>query len=183
MAATVSTFLEEMRSANKGVGMRMLLDASDTRFARGMSAGELVGNQVVTRSVFLLIALVLCTSSFGCGKREIRLPTHKVSGKVVQDGTGVPNATVVFHAKQVLEGFVKPRGITDANGAFTLTTYESDDGSPVGDYEVTVEQWLNDNPEAGATNRLDPKFSAPSTSGIKATVAAGENSLPAFELQ
>ena len=135
-----------------------------------------------SRSRQSLIAIMVCSiaTTIGCSKSETRLSTHKVTGKVVKKGVGVPNATVSFHSKNPPEGFIKPRAISNADGVFNLTTYDSGDGAPVGEYKITVEQWLNDNLQVGPTNRLPQKFGSPGTSGIKATVASTENSLSPF---
>jgi hypothetical protein len=129
-----------------------------------------------------LPTLLLLLSCSGCGKKEVRLPTHKVTGKVTQAGVGLPNATVIFHSKNPVEGFIKPRATTKENGEFEMTTYETGDGSPVGDYDVTISQWLAIDPAAGAKNQLPPELSVPETSGFKATVKETDNVLPAFEI-
>ena len=98
--------------------------------------------------------LCMTVMFLGCEKREARLPTFKVSGKVVQKGKAVPNATVIFHANRTEEGFIKPRAITKPDGTFELTTYESGDGAPAGTYEVSIEQWLRAKPEESPENRL-----------------------------
>lgn len=129
--------------------------------------------------------LFLCTTVPGCGKKEVRLPVFKVTGKVIRQGEPLQQVTVVFHGKKGLEtteGFIRPRGITDANGVFSLTTYVADDGAAEGEYEVSFEQWINDNPDKGPSNRLAPELGRPESSGIRATVTAGENSLSPFEL-
>ena len=129
-----------------------------------------------------LIVIMVCSiaTTIGCSQGETRLPTHKVTGKVIKNGIGVPHVTVIFHFKNPPEGFIKPRAISNADGVFNLTTYDSGDGAPVGEYDITVEQWLNDNPQVGPTNRLPEKFGSPGTSGIKATVASTENLLSPF---
>lgn len=137
----------------------------------------------IQQKLLVIVACCCIVTASGCAKEESRLPTHKVSGKVVKKGVGVPNATVVFHAKNPQEGFLKPRAISNANGEFTLTTYDSGDGAPIGEYEVTIEQWLNDNPLIGATNRLPAKLGTPNTSGLKANVAATQNTLSPFEVR
>ena len=119
----------------------------------------------------------------GCEKKEARLPTFKVSGKVVQKGKAVPNATVIFHANRTEEGFIKPRAITKPDGTFEMTTYESGDGAPAGTYEVSIEQWLRAKPEESPENQLPAVLSNPSTSGLKATVADAVNDLSPFELK
>lgn len=145
---------------------------------------QVLGNVRKRGRQILFVLLAGCVSATaGCGQGESRLPTHKVTGKVVKNGAGIPNATVIFHAKNPPKDFVKPRAISTVDGTFVLTTYESGDGAPVGEYEVTLEQWLNDNPQVGATNRLPQKLGSPDTSGIKATVAANENTLAPFEVR
>jgi hypothetical protein len=134
------------------------------------------------RKLFSLLPVFLILSCSGCGKKEVRLPTHKVSGKVTLAGVGLPNATVIFHSKNPVEGFIKPRATTKENGEFEMTTYESGDGSPVGDYDVTISQWLAIDPAAGAKNQLPPELSVPETSGFKASVKEADNVLPAFEI-
>jgi hypothetical protein len=132
----------------------------------------------------LRLTMLCMTAMFvGCEKREARLPTFKVSGKVVQKGKAVPNATVIFHANRTEEGFIKPRAITKPDGTFELTTYESGDGAPTGTYEVSIEQWLRAKPEESPENRLPPSLSNPTTSGLKATVADAVNDLSPFELK
>ena len=135
--------------------------------------------------IFGLSLTMLCMTVMivGCEKRETRLPTFKVSGKVVQKGKAVPNATVIFHANRTEEGFIKPRAITKPDGTFELTTYESGDGAPAGTYEVSIEQWLRAKPEESPENRLPPSLSNPATSGLKATVADAVNNLSPFELK
>jgi len=132
---------------------------------------------------FVALSVGLAVTFIGCGESEFRLPTHKVSGRVVRNGKGVANATVVFHANRTEQGFIKPRAITKPDGSFELTTYEATDGAPIGEYGVSIEQWLTDKPEEGPRNRLPIALGNPSKSGLKATVAASENVLKPFELK
>src|SRR5690606_12636643 len=68
------------------------------------------------------------------------LMTYPVTGSVVRGGKPVAEATVTFHPEQPWpEGIHRPLAITDANGQFTLTTIQANDGAPAGDYRVTVE--------------------------------------------
>ena len=129
------------------------------------------------------LSIGLAVSLTGCNDEEVRLPTYKVSGKVVRNGTGVANATVVFHANRTELGLVKPRAITTSDGSFEMTTYEASDGAPFGEYEVSVEQWLTDKPDEGPRNRLPTALGNPAKSGLKAIVAATENVLKPFELK
>ncbi|NLY02963.1 MAG: carboxypeptidase regulatory-like domain-containing protein [Rhodopirellula sp.] len=69
----------------------------------------------------------------GCGSG--RPETAAVSGKVTLDGEPVEGATVaLFHP----DGGQPARGVTDASGAFVLTTFEAGDGALLGQHKVTV---------------------------------------------
>jgi hypothetical protein len=81
---------------------------------------------------------------------------------------------------------VKPRGQVEADGTFTLTTYEAGDGAPAGEYQVTVEWWLasgkpgDDRPPA---NRLPARYARAETSKLTARIEPGTNRLAAIELK
>lgn len=122
-----------------------------------------------------LVVFVL-SAALGCGAKGPELVP--VQGKVTTaDGKPLEHATVILHP--VAGGDApKPRGKTGANGSFALTTATTGDGAPPGEYRVTVELWL-----AGAraddppSNKLPSKYAKPETSGITATVTAGQTEL------
>jgi len=123
-----------------------------------------------------LVALGVCACS-----GDKRTPTYPVTGQVLDGSKPVANATVILHpVSEVGADVVKPRGITQADGTFTLTTYDGNDGAPAGEYRVTVEQWLAGRPDEGPTSRLPVKFAKPETSGLTATVSAGRTELKPF---
>ena len=68
----------------------------------------------------------------GCG--ESRPDTVPVSGVVKLNGKPLPNASVNFHPE---EGRAA-NGVTDQDGKFTLTTFETNDGAIVGNHTATV---------------------------------------------
>lgn len=75
--------------------------------------------------------------------------TVKVDGVVTLDGKPLANATVTFHSA---DGKGRTAiGTTDAQGAFTLTSYSADDGIVPGDYKVVVFASGN----AGAGDKLN----------------------------
>ena len=156
---------------------------SQVRSVRNTLGQTALWNRNGGRQTLLVLMICCIATTIGCSESETRLTTHKVTGRIEKKGVGVPNATIIFHPKNPPAGFIKPRAISNAQGEFTLTTYESGDGAPVGEYEVTLEQWLNDNPQVGATNRLPKKFGTPNASGLKASVAAAQNILPPFEIR
>ncbi len=131
---------------------------------------------------FASLALALISLVFvGCGNGEYRTPTHTVRGKLTDGSKPVAHAQVVFHpvgggSAETL----KPRGKTDANGEFTLTTYDGNDGAPAGEYRVTVELWATPRLSGGPENQLPPKYADPAKSGFTATVNAGPTELQPF---
>ena len=113
------------------------------------------------------------------------LPTFAVTGKVTIDGKPAEKATVVFHpvGKSGADA-IKSRGQVGPDGTFTLTTYSGNDGAPAGEYLVTVQLWAAGvRSDEAPSNRLNPKFATPETSGLTATVVAGPTTLEPFALK
>ena len=90
---------------------------------------------------------------------------------------------VVLHPVAEITGLKqKPMGIADEAGLFAVTTFERGDGAPAGEYQVTVlqrapklvgEEMVREGP-----NLLPQRLSDPATSGVTASIVAGENVLP-----
>lgn len=80
-------------------------------------------------------AIVLSMYLTGCGGDAGQKPVYPASGKITMGGAPIAKATVVFGP---LEKQPVATAITDANGEFKLTTYDSYDGAAAGKYEVTV---------------------------------------------
>ncbi|MCX7665147.1 MAG: carboxypeptidase-like regulatory domain-containing protein [Gemmataceae bacterium] len=120
----------------------------------------------------------------GCQKSEVRPKLYPVTGKVTYNSSPVENATVVFHPiGDQGANPAKPRGKTDAQGNYKLTTYNADDGAPAGDYRVTVELWLAGRPDEGPSNRLPARYADPKSSDLKVTVNPSVKELPTLELK
>ena len=125
---------------------------------------------------------------FGCnseGSRK-RPQLAKVKGTITYNGKPVRSAAVNF----MMEG--SPRaasGVTDDNGNFQLTTFDTNDGAPIGTHKVTVTQInlqtaVNMTPLELATkgpppppkNGLIPaKYLEMKTSPLQFTVEPGQN--------
>jgi hypothetical protein len=131
-----------------------------------------------------LLALLAFTvvAATGCSKSEPdRKPTFAITGKVLDGTKPIANATVVFHP--VGESGVKPRGKTDANGDFVLTTYDGGDGAPAGSYRVTIELWATVSADGGPVNRIPAKYARQESSGFTAEVTAAPTTLQPFVLK
>jgi hypothetical protein len=83
----------------------------------------------------------------GCNSKPT---TYSVTGAVrFEDGQPVPYGAIEFRNEQ---SGISARGKLDANGAFELGTYATDDGAPAGTYRVIVVQFFN--PPPAITDRV-----------------------------
>jgi len=124
----------------------------------------------------LCIALVFTFS--GCSD-DGRVPVFPVTGSVLVDGEVPEGAVVILHpVTPPAQEVNKPAGRVESDGTFRVTTYDTGDGAPLGEYVVTV-SWGG----PGIPDRLGGQFRDPETSQLKVTVAEGENTLPPFELE
>lgn len=71
----------------------------------------------------------------GCSGKAGQKPVFPASGKVTLGGGAVAKATVMFSPK---DGQPVATAVTDANGEFRLTTYDSFDGAAEGNYDVLI---------------------------------------------
>lgn len=127
----------------------------------------------------------------GCGGGDLRQPTYPVSGSVTIDDKPLADATVVFHAvdKSKFKWQELPQGKTDANGKFTIFTYETGDGAPAAEYNVGIallEPVADDGGDQVKHTKnqvkLPLKYTDPNKSGLKAKVEAKATELPPFSL-
>lgn len=87
-------------------------------------------------SRWLLPAIL--TVVLGCSEQVDMMPAYPVTGTVTYQGRPMPKAIITFYP--VNQGLVQvaPRGISDANGNYHLTTRTQGDGAPPGEYRVTI---------------------------------------------
>lgn len=109
-----------------------------------------------------------------------RKPTHPAKGFVYFDGIPAAGATISFYGKVTgIPGwrFVSD-AIVDVDGSFTLSTYTSGDGVPVGEYLVTVSCDVRYGPVPEVLcAEMPAKYAKPDTSGLTATIKSGKNEL------
>ena len=135
-----------------------------------------------------LTAAILVVATFGTtgySKSDDRLPVFAVSGTVKIGGAPAAGALVVFHPKNPEADAPRPSAYADAQGQFKLTSYDSGDGAPVGEYAITVElrKVVVQAGEAKlGPNVLDPKFSLKGNTTLQARVTEGPNNLPEFNV-
>lgn len=127
--------------------------------------------------------MCLALISGGCGRSANRPKTVKVNGVVLYNGQPVEGALVMLVATDPNgRGAV---GKTDAQGKFTLTTFDPNDGAIPGTYNVAISKTVlegeppPENPQN--TGGLEPdkripkdllpvKYKVAATSGLKAEI-------------
>lgn len=133
------------------------------------------------------LACALAALLAGCGPTNELPPCYPVRGQVLQAGKPLADAIVMLHPVSVaVEVRQKPVAYSDAEGRFSLTTYDSADGAPAGDYAVTVElrapRMVGEEAVRDGRNLLPVRYSKPETSTLTCTIATGENDIPPINL-
>ena len=120
-----------------------------------------------------LLTASLMSTTFGCSRSNV---AH-VSGTVLRkDGTPVSGAHVIARSDETGK---TANGQTDSSGHYELDIQNAGDVASPGDYYVIVIEELGDeNTRRSAT--IAGKYAKSSTSGLKFTARAGENT--AFDM-
>jgi hypothetical protein len=149
------------------------------------------------RKHLFTVTAALALAAAACGKTRI----YPVSGKVTYRGEPAAGAAVFFHArgKEPIEQHTV-MGIVGEDGTFELVCDALGKGAPPGEYDVVI-QWtfqpalrtLEGAQHKPASrqgkglgghmpDRLRGRYADPKRPLLHATVQAGKNNLPPFEL-
>ncbi|GAB5440577.1 MAG: hypothetical protein Fues2KO_09260 [Fuerstiella sp.] len=129
--------------------------------------------------VLLLTGMVVAS---GCSEEKpFRKETSKVTGQVLVDGVPVPATEPLKIDCHNVAGIDQKHptvssALTGVDGKFEISTYETGDGLPAGDYVLTF-MWGKMNLIAGSyggPDKLKDRYSDPEKSEVKLTVKAGE---------
>jgi len=140
----------------------------------------------------LTVVLLVLVSGLGCSQSDSDRPaTHPVTGTVTYKGELVDGATVAF---QSVDGTQGAMGVTDSDGKYTLTTFQSGDGAVPGEYRVKIFKHelqgggaaaggedgppsvaVPDQPVAKPKDLLPAKYANVTKSGLTATVGEEGN--------
>ena len=136
------------------------------------------------------VLLVLALSLFaGCSSSD-KPAMAKVTGTVRYNGKPMSLASVTFLPEK--SGVRNATGSTDANGVYSMTTFETNDGVILGKYRVgIVAIELAPGPPKAADDitavppkMLTPlKYSDPNTSGFTVEVTADKKNVFDFDLK
>ena len=158
---------------------RVTFIAAKTRLIASVSTGRAKQGLVLQIAILVLLSLL----PIGCGKRGVKV--YPVRGEVYFNGQPADGATIHFHPVDKKAGPPAFATVND-DGAYSLTTFKSDDGAAVGEYIVTV-IWLEEKEVDGETilgkDRLGGLYAKPDVSKLTATVSPGENEIDRFDLK
>jgi len=125
-----------------------------------------------------------CFVPLACGS-EPETALYPVRGEVFFEGQPAAGTAVVFHP--VNEDELSPAYATvQEDGSFELSTYGTHDGAEAGNYIVTI-TWIEEEKVDGESivrpDRLGGRYGNPKKSTLKATITAGENVVPRYDLK
>ena len=121
----------------------------------------------------------------GCGTETIGERKYPVEGRVLIGGAPRANVSVQFwHQDPAIQGNDRhPTGMTDDQGRFRLSTYQTNDGAVPGEYIVTF-HWMS-SLDIDGVDLLEGAWGDPEQSPHRVTVEATPrgNQLEPFELE
>lgn len=153
-----------------------------------------------TRWLFVVLAAgTMCAA--GCSGESKLEGTVPVTGTVTQKGTPLAGASVMFSPAGQSSGRAAAAK-TDDSGRFKLTSLQAGDGAMPGDYNVAItktelvgkqysveeaNEYYNKNqkqpPAPQRKELVAPKYGQASTSGLKASVKAGQKNDFTFDVE
>lgn len=127
-------------------------------------------------------ALLICLVCLGCDG-DWRAETYPAQGHITINGEPPVGAVIELHAtgEAVDERNSRPWAIVREDGSYALSTYETNDGAPAGEYAVTL-RWPPDVSQPSLADRLNNAYASPDRSQWTVTVSEGDNELPPMEI-
>jgi len=186
----VSTFHQRqliVSAARRVAGATRIVDELQVDLPKVARPAARSTNQPLT-NVASTLAIIILVILAGCGRSgPKRTATNPTKGSIRYQGQPIGGAFVALHPKAGASADVPTAtAVVQADGRFAVTTYDSGDGVPEGDYVVTI-QWRKATKSGGefvpGPNLLPAKYSRPETSDVVVHVASGTNDLPPIVLK
>lgn len=129
-------------------------------------------------SLAVMLAVVMLS---GCGHEGWKAKTYATRGTVIVNGAPAENVIVMFHSqgKPMDVRQSVPYGLTSADGAFEMTTYEKGDGVPAGEYGLTLYWPMG---KGNSPDRLAGAYLDPANPMMMVTIEKKRNELPPIKL-
>ncbi len=139
---------------------------------------------LLSRFVFLIIVCFFV----GCHRSEYPKETYPVSGLIqTSDGTPASDVRVTLHSSKVLSDGdpFRPSGMSGDDGRFQLSTYETKDGAPEGEYMITF-RWTEKRKtplDPIPKDKLQNRFALPTDKSLTCKIIqADSQDLGTFEI-
>jgi hypothetical protein len=121
----------------RNAGFRRLLTFPSSRFTP-------MNEYVAWRRADLALRCAVAVAALGlagCSSGTSFPKTYEIKGSVLVNGKPAQDVQVTLNRTSAdkLALPASPHGVTDSKGEFYITSYNSDDGAPDGDYVVTIE--------------------------------------------
>lgn len=134
--------------------------------------------------LYAAVVVAGCVVFQGCGGNDWHAKTHPTRGRLTVNGQPAGGAVVELHSTGETKPDVRnsrPWAVVQEDGTYTLSTYESGDGAPLGEYALVV-RWPPDVNQPSLVDRLGNAYSRPEKSKWRVTINEGENELPPVEI-
>jgi len=131
-------------------------------------------------SLFLFLGTALLAGCGGSSSGISRVPCHPAKGSLFIGDKPATGASVFFvPTKETPESQTpRPRGTVGADGTFRLSTFDTDDGAPAGEYGLII-FW----PGQETDDRLNGRYDSPEKSKQTVKIAVGSNEIPPIKLK
>ena len=120
----------------------------------------------------------------GCGAKGDHVACYPVSGQVLVGDKPADGVMVKFYNAKNPKNVDAPQpyATTDADGKFSLSTFDPGDGAPADDYIVILLWPVGPPGPSFPKDRLGNAYTNPDTTPFKATIAKGETRLEPFRI-
>ena len=113
-----------------------------------------------------------------------------VKGRLMMNGQPLANAAIVLHSTSKsktskMPAYLHPHAKAEADGSFTLATFDKADGAPEGEFVATVfltEEIMVDGEKQGGPNKLPELYAKPETSPFRVKITSSTKELQPLEL-
>jgi hypothetical protein len=190
LRGTVPTFHERqviVASALRVAGVIQIRDELDVVSPQPtvrLPASQRITLTAIATTVALFAAAVIAGCNRSGGSRVATIPAK---GSITYQGQPMSGAFLALHPKSGTRRDVPTStAVVRPDGSFQLSTYDSADGAPEGEYVVTV-QWhklvKSGSDYQPGPNLLPQKYSDPAASDATVKIASGQNELPPIVLR